>query len=182
MAFLLYKWLISLTLFASIPFPSLSISGGKQETVKNIFHPFYVSVTEISHNNQEKSLEISCKIFVDDLEGVLKKTYNKPVNLSDDKKQAENGGYINDYIKKHLKITVDGVVAKLNYVGYEKDSEAVFCYFEVLAISSVKKLAVENSMLHDFTDQQINIMHVAVHGNRQSLKLDFPNKNAGFTF
>ena len=32
------------------------------------FHPFYVSVTEINHNAKSKTIEISTKIFFDDLE------------------------------------------------------------------------------------------------------------------
>ncbi|MCU7550546.1 hypothetical protein OCK74_15615 [Chitinophagaceae bacterium LB-8] len=182
MALLLYKWLISMSLFTVTFFPSHSVAATGQVSKQDIYHPFYVSVTEISHNKQEKSLEISCKIFADDMEGILKQTYKKAIDLSDEKKRAENGSYIADYIKKHLKISADGIVLKLNYVGYEKDNEAAFCYFEAVQIPSVKKLDVENSILHDFTDQQINIMHVTVNGKRQSYKLDYPNQKASFSF
>ena len=41
---------------------------------------------------------------------------------------------------------------------------------------------INNSILHDFTPQQINIMHVIVNGKRQSIKLDFPQKEAQFSF
>ncbi len=167
MAFLLYKWLISLSLFMGI---------------KEMYHPFYVSVTEIAHNKEERSVEISSKIFIDDLENILKQNYQKPINLSDEKKKAENGKFINDYINKHLKLIADGKALHLNYVGFEKDSEAVFCYFEVAPIISIKNLDIENSILQDLTDQQINIMHVTVNGKRQSYKLDFPNKKASFLF
>jgi hypothetical protein len=182
MAFLLYKWLISLSLFTGVTSPYNFLTIKDESAVREAYHPFYVSVTEIAHNKQEKILEISCKIFIDDLEGILKQTNKKLINLSDDKKQAENGVFINDYIRKHLKLTADAVVLRLNYVGYEKDSEAVYCYFEAVQIPSVRKLDVENSILQDFTDQQINIIHVTINGKRQSHKLDFPNKKASFSY
>lgn len=182
MAFLLYKWLLSFSLFTGVASPNSFVSDTKQQRIKEDYHPFYVSVTEIAHNKQEKSLEVSCKIFTDDLEAILKQLYQKSIHLSDDKKQAESGVFINDYINKHLKVWTDGKPVTLNYVGYEKESEAVYCYFEVNQVPAVQKLYIENSILQDFTDQQINIMHVTVNGKRLSHKLDFPNKKASFNF
>ena len=36
-----------------------------------IFHPFFVSVTEINHNAKNHSVEVSCRMFYDDLERAL---------------------------------------------------------------------------------------------------------------
>jgi Domain of unknown function (DUF6702) len=36
-------------------------------------HPLYISVTEINHNAKDRILEVSCKIFTNDLETVLEK-------------------------------------------------------------------------------------------------------------
>lgn len=145
-------------------------------------HPYYVSVTEINHNLKEKALEITCKIFIDDMEEVLKQNFKTVVDLSDQKQQAKNDKLITDYIRKNLNIAADHKAVQLHYVGYEKDSEAVFCYFEILNISSLKALHVSNSILQDLTDKQINIMHVSVNGMRKSYKLDYPQKEARFTF
>ena len=38
-------------------------------------HPVHVSVIEVEHNAAEKSLEVTCKIFTDDFEKVLAKTF-----------------------------------------------------------------------------------------------------------
>jgi hypothetical protein len=46
----------------------------------------------------------------------------------------------------------------------------------------LKKLDVIDSLLQDFTSDQINIIHVTVNGKRQSTKLDYPEKAASFTF
>jgi hypothetical protein len=182
MALLLYKWLLSLSLFVRVFTSYTFIEDTKYPQIQEEYHPFYVSVTEIAHNKTEGSLEVSCKIFIEDLESILKKLYKKPVHLSDEKRQAESAVFINGYVSKHLKIWANGKLAKLNYVGYEKDSEAVFCYFEVDQIPAVNKLDIENSILQDLTDEQINIMHVTVNGKRQSHKLDFPNRKASFNF
>jgi hypothetical protein len=147
-----------------------------------IFHPFYVSVTEINHNPKEQTLEVSCKMFSEDLEDILKKNYKTAVDLTAQKQQPQNEKMIQDYISKHLVIQANGKALKLNFIGFEKEAESVYCYFETEKINGVKKLDVTDSILQDFSDKQINIIHVMVNDNRKSQKLDYPDKLASFSF
>ena len=112
----------------------------------------------------------------------MKKNYNTKVDLSNAKNLEQNNKMIADYVSKHLTFVADGKPQKLSYVGFEKESEAVYCYFEVPNMAAPKKLDVSNSLLHDFNNGQINIMHVIVNNNRKSYKLDYPNNQASFTF
>ena len=177
MVLLSFKWL-----FVSL-LSLLSFQPNESDPATHAaFHPFYVSVTEIHHNGTNKALEISCKIFVDDMEETLKKNYKAKVDLSNSQNQEQNNKLIADYISRHLVFVADGKPQKLSYVGYEKESEAVYCYFEVPNVATIKKLDVTNSLLQDYTSDQINIMHVVVNGNRKSYKLDYPNSQASFTF
>jgi len=145
-------------------------------------HPFYISVTEMLLNSKTKSLEISCKMFAEDLEDVLKQNYKMPVDLGNDKMQAQNNKLINDYILKHLSINIDSKTAALHFVGFEKENESVYCYYEVLNVPAIQKMTVNNTILQDYKQEQINIIHVIVNGNRKSTKLDYPSNQASFTF
>ena len=146
------------------------------------YHPFYVSVTEMSLNSKTKSLEISCKMFAEDIEDVLKQNYKVPVDLGNGKMQAQNNKLINDYVLKHLAINIDARTAALKFVGFEKDNESVYCYYEVMNVPAIQKIKVNNTILQDYKQEQINIMHVIVNGNRKSTKLDYPSNEAVFTF
>lgn len=145
-------------------------------------HPFYISVTEINHNATDKTIEVSCKIFVDDMEEVLRKSNKGTVNLSEAKNLEQNNKMIETYLRQHLSIKADGKTIALQFLGFEKESESVYCYFEATNISSVKKIELTNSLLQDLTEQQINIIHVTVKGERKSTKLDNPKKDAVFSF
>jgi hypothetical protein len=145
-------------------------------------HPYYISVVEINHNAKDKTLEISCKIFTNDFETTLEKNYKSKVDLSNPKDKASTDKWVSDYIKKHLSIKIDGKEVNLSYLGFEKEDEAIFSYFQADNIAGVKRIGVSNSLLHDFSDQQINIIHCSVGGKRQSTKLDYPNTEAGFQF
>jgi hypothetical protein len=145
-------------------------------------HPFYISITEINHNSKDKILEISCKMFAEDFEQTLEHNYKTELDLSNQKYKATLDKLVADYITKHLHLVADGKAAPLQYVGFEVQKESVYCYFQVNNITSLKKLDITNTVLHDFNDGQINIMHVVVNGKRQSTKLDFPDKQASFSF
>lgn len=145
-------------------------------------HPFYIAVTEINLNTSDKTLEVSCKMFADDLEQIIEKNNHAQLDISSDKDKANFDKYIPSYVKSHLGLAIDGKASNLSYIGFEKDKESAYCYFQVENISSLKKLDVFDSLLQDFTSDQINIIHVTVNGKRQSTKLDYPEKNASFSF
>ncbi|WP_207497134.1 DUF6702 family protein [Aridibaculum aurantiacum] len=147
-----------------------------------VYHPFYVSVTEMNYNAQSRSMEISCKMFVDDMEEVLKHNYKTAVDLGNAKLQEQNNRVIQDYIQRRLSLQIEGKPVQLKFVGFEKDKESVYCYFEVTDLAPSKKIAVSNSILYDLTKEQINIIHVMMNGKRQSTKLDNPKKDASFSF
>lgn len=169
MAASLFKWLSSVGLV-------LLLGAGMPAK-----HPLYIAVTEIKHNEKEKILEISCKIFTNDLEAVLEKIAKTKVDLAGGNKEA-NDKLIDAYIERHLRLKLDGKAAVLHFVGSEKESDGTWSYFQVNDVPSVKKIEAVNDLLYDSFTQQINIMHVMVGGQRKSTRLDYPDANAEFQF
>ena len=147
-----------------------------------IRHPMYVSVTEFSHNQKENILEISCKMFADDCEATLRQQNKINVDITHPKDGKQLEKMLHDYIQKHLQIKVDGKAAALQWVGYEKENESVWCYLQANDIKTVKKLEISNSLLYDQYNTQINIMHAMVGGNRKSIRINYPDKTAQFDF
>lgn len=178
MAAIVYKWLV----ICSVWLGAANFTSKSTLSVPATAHPFYVAVTEINLNSSDKTLEISCKMFAEDLEEILEKNNQAQLDMSLEKDKAGFDKYIPAYIKKHFSVTIDGKPGNLSYLGFEKDKESAYCYFQVENISSVKRLDVNNSILHDFISDQINIIHATVNGKRQSVKLDYPNKAASFSF
>jgi hypothetical protein len=159
-----------------------NIYGMKSAQVVNDpdLHPFYVSSFEFNHNSRVNNLEITCKIFADDLEAVLKSKFSIPVDLSVEANKLVNEKLISAYIKEHLALSVDGILMAMQFLGFEKDKDAVYCYLEITDVVSLKKLDVKNSMLYDGFKEQANIMHVIANGKRQSSKLDNPKQDVSF--
>lgn len=175
----LYKWLMISALNLSLPHYELTTPlAGTPSAV----HPYFISVTQIEYNNKQRTVEISCKLFADDLELALKKIYNKPVDLSASAEKNDNKSVINEYILKRLNVELDGIEIMPKYLGFEKEGEAIYIYFEASGIDSFKKLNLRNSILQDYTNDQINIVHVLVNGKRQSTKMTHTELTGSFSF
>jgi hypothetical protein len=176
MVILLYKWLLMASMFVDPAAPA----GVKTADAR---HPLYVSVTEMNYNAADKNLEISCKIFTDDFEKTLANNYKAKVDLTTPADKNEAKRLVKEYVKSHLLLKVDNKAVALEFVGFEKENDAVWSYFEVKNITAApKKIDITNSILYEAYDKQINLMHVLVNGNRKSYRLNYPDKEASFQF
>ena len=180
MASFINKW------FLLSVFPLAFIIGSESGQVggsnQKPLHPFHVSVIEINHNATDKTLEISCKIFTDDFEKSLAKNYNTKVDLINPPNKAAMDSLVKKYLFSHLSLKVNGKPVTFSYLGFEHETEAVYGYIEGINVPSVDKLEVAVNIMYDFFDDQSNIMHVIVDGNRKSTKLNYPEKDAVFNF
>ena len=146
------------------------------------FHPYYVSVTDVKYNEQERTVQISCRTFTDNIEDALRKIYKKQVDVlhPKDKKEIEN--LLADYISKHIKIKVNSKLHVVNFIGYEKEEEAIWTYVEIKNVELPKLVSIENILLYDYIPQQINMVHMEVKGKKQSSKVTNPEKELVFNF
>jgi hypothetical protein len=184
MATLFNRWLIILLYPALLYIPGSSNGKISSSVPANpgVVHPIHVSVTEINHNAADRTLEISCKLFTDDFEKVLVQNYKTSVDLINPPDREAMEKLVSQFIRQHLVLKIDDKQVQLAYLGYERDNDAVYSYFQVEDLPAVKKIGVTNSILYELFTDQINLMHVSVGGKRKSTKLDYPDKETVFSF
>jgi hypothetical protein len=139
-------------------------------------HPFHLSSTELNYNAKESTVELSCRIFTDDLEGALAKKFKIKADLSAESQHKAMDVFVKKYALANLALKGNSKALALNYLGFEKDNEAIVVYLESAQIKGLKKLETTNSILYDQYDDQSNIIHVTKNGKRKSSKLDYPDK------
>jgi hypothetical protein len=160
--------------FSLILFAFCSIVG------KVSAHPFYVSVSEIRIDTQKSTLNVSCRMFTDDLENALTKVYNNKFDLLKSLDDRTVRKYMDEYFQKRFSIGIAGTLQILSFVGMEKEDEALWCYWESTNFKTLGNITVTNTLLYDFLPDQINIIHLYVNAERQSARLVNPEKVAGF--
>jgi len=148
----------------------------------NIFHPFYVSVTEVDYSPKTKTVQVSVRVFFDDFESALDKRYKTSINILKPKDRKQVDGLISDYVKNHLQIKANNKLLTLKYLGYQIEEDAAWCYFETEKVAPIQKLNIQNDILFEQHDSQINMIHATVNGKRKSTKLDNPEKSVEFSY
>ncbi len=169
MAAILYKWFLLMALLPVRP------------AAKEV-HPFFVTVTEIEHNAAARAVEISCKLFTDDFEKALRQQYRTAVDLVEPKDKNAMNRLITDYVSKHFQLKLDGKAAALSFVGFERQEDAIYTYWEVTGIPAVKRLDIVSNLLYEYKKEQFGILHVTVGGNRKSARLVNPDERTTLEF
>ena len=148
----------------------------------SIYHPFFVSVIDFNHNAKDATIEISVRVFTDDLEKTLQKRSTTKIDIIQPKDKSLVDKQIIGYIGKTLYLKINGQSVTAKYVGYEIIKESTWSYFEVEGIKEFKKLEIDCSFLYDFEKSQTNIFHVKNKGVEKSYKLESPQRLTSFEF
>jgi hypothetical protein len=153
-----------ITLFALGSFSATSVYGR---------HPIHATVTTIEYNAKTKIFEMSCKFFADDLEEVIKRATGTQAFIGSGAKEVKNlNALLEQYLRKHVRLEADGKpLTSWTFVGKELEGEAVWCYMELPATPSVKRLLVENTVLMELYDDQTNLVNVQIPPTRRSALL-----------
>jgi hypothetical protein len=133
-------------------------------------HKFYVSVNQIDFVPKKKALEISSRIFIDDLDVALEKKFKKKTYLATPKETSDSKELLQKYFDEKFLIKVNGQEKQLHLLGKEVEDNVLICYFNIKGIEKISSLEIKNTILMELYDQQ-NIIHVTVSGDKKSLLL-----------
>lgn len=134
-------------------------------------HPFKASVSEINYNAETGSLEITLKLFTDDLEECITARTGKLLYLDSGKELSSAGRVINDYIQSEMRIMLNGKPVTLAFLGKEQEPGVTWCYLESGEGAYPYELRVYNSIMTELYPTQSNIVHIQVEKQRKSLLL-----------
>lgn len=135
-------------------------------------HPVHISVTEINYSDKDKALQITSRIFIDDLELSIQKDLK--VNELDILKPSSGkttDQLVSAYLLKHLKVKVDGKAQVLKYLGHEIEDLALICYIEITNIKKLKMVEVLNDVIMETHADQSNLVHITYQEKLKSVRL-----------
>jgi len=136
-----------------------------------VFHKFYVSVTQIDYVPNKKRVEITSRIFIDDLEKALTKKYQKKPNITSSNELPEAEEWIKTYIKEKIKVSINKKPQVIEYLAKEVEGDVLIIYTKIAISKKINTFDIYNALLTEvYTDQQ-NIVHINVNSNKKSILL-----------
>ncbi|WP_422083889.1 DUF6702 family protein [Ulvibacterium sp.] len=142
-------------------------------------HKFYVSVTNVGYSEKEDALQITCRIFIDDLENVLEERYDFKAYLATHEESESADSLIERYLRSKFTIQIDGSDMAYDFFGKKYDHDVVICYIEVPKIDLKNKtsIRIRNEVLTDLFEEQQNIVHFRIQGKKKSFVLTKSDTN-----
>jgi hypothetical protein len=131
-------------------------------------HKFYMAVYQINYVPEKKMLQITSRIFIDDLNKTLEKKYNKKLYLGTEKETSEELILVKAYLASHFSIKVNNQSKPMNFLSKEVDDDVLICYWNIKGISKISSLEINNTVLTDWFPEQKNVINVAVLGVKNS--------------
>src|SRR5690242_16165626 len=88
--------------------PITLVNQGNQRNHSLSLHPIHVSIAEIDHNEKSKALQITLRIFIDDLElSIRNKINDQEMDLLNPGGAKDTDQLVKEYLSDVLKLKVD---------------------------------------------------------------------------
>jgi hypothetical protein len=136
-------------------------------------------VTEIHYKKEKQTMEISHRIFADDLEEAIEKKFGKKCDLFQPQ-SAEIDGYVQKYIDETFQVSLDGKTLETKFIGKELDKDALMVYMEIDGIAKPKSIKISDRILFELLKDQTNLIHFHQGKNVISKKLNARASEATF--
>ncbi len=145
-------------------------------------HKYYVSNTQVDYVKEERAVQITSGLFVDDFEKLLKERYDDTIVLNENEEEALIDTYIEKYLRSKLKISIDGKTQNLVFIGKEYDNDIMYCYLEIENVVAINTMEISNTLLFDLFEDQKNIVRTNINEKYKTFILIPENKKGMLNF
>ncbi len=134
------------------------------------FHKFYVGVFQVNYAAEKKMLQITSRIFIDDLNNAMEKKYHKKTFVGTSKETQADIDLFKKYLSENFSIKVNGQLKTITFLSKEVEADDVLvCYSRIKDIEKFKTLEISNTILVDWNSEQQNITHISVFDTKKSV-------------
>ena len=140
-------------------------------------HRFYSAIYQINYVPQKKMIQITIRIFADDLNEALQNKYSRKCFIGTEKEAKEDIDLMKRYIAEKFKFIVNGQLKSIEFLSHETQDNVLICYWKIKEIPKLNSFSVENSILTEAFPEQQNIIQFNNNGQKKSLLLTSSTTN-----
>ncbi|MBT8282495.1 MAG: hypothetical protein KJO86_02065 [Muriicola sp.] len=136
-------------------------------------HKFYVSVTQIEYYAPEEAIQITSRVFIDDLDRALQERYEVQAVLGTPQEIPEADRFVDRYLKSKFVVRINDRQVNYKFLGKKTDSDIMILFLEIPGISleNLETIEVQNELLMDVFEEQKNILHFKFGDKKKSFVL-----------
>ena len=137
-------------------------------------HPFYVSITNMDIDRQRGNIELSIRMFTDDLETILHHKYNVDGWIGTPAEHRDGRRLLREYVNERFSLLVNnGEKIDLITDSMTINDDSMWFYLRGATHQTIRRIEIDNRLLTDFFSGQTNMVMVGIIGNEvKYYKLD----------
>ena len=145
------------------------------------FHEFHVTHTTFHYNDESKSMQITIKVGIEDLEKSIKNKYAKKLDgFENNQKNKTLEKLIGEYFRNNLIFTADKNTQEYQWVGKELSNNLhdMYLYFEIPNYDkkvNLESLTIKNTLFLDLYSYQTNIVLIEIVDKKYNLTFTMDN-------
>lgn len=134
------------------------------------FHKFYMGVFQVNYAAEKKMIQITSRIFIDDLNNAMEKKYHKKTFIGTDKETEADLDLFKKYLSENFTIKINSQQKAITFLSKEIEAgDVLVCYSRIKDIEKFKTIEISNTILVDWNAEQQNITHISAFGTKKSV-------------
>ena len=136
-------------------------------------HKFYVSHLALDENRQSENLELTAKIFNDDLHTAIELQEGRKIQAFDVNFSRTQETLIFNYLTSKLQIDINNKTIEPKWIGCESELDVIWIYLEYpLTDKGVKELKITCNLLTEVFESQQNIVDIKLKDKKATFLLN----------
>lgn len=145
------------------------------------FHPVHVSVTNMDIDPESGQINVTIKLFSDDLEELIYRKYDVQLHITSQVDPGDDIDALNRYIAETLHCTINGNdPASLEFIASRLNEEATWLSYKYNYKGRIRNMKVNNSLMLEKFEDQTNLLIVSFRDQQNGYRLN--NKNTELSF
>lgn len=131
-------------------------------------HKFYVSIYQVDFVPEKKRVEITARIFMDDLNLALEKEFKTKIQLGEKTESSQDVQFLQKYLMKHLKISIDDKEKNIQFLSKEIENNVVIIYLKIVDVKKINSFRIYNNALLELYSDQQNIIQTKFYNKKRN--------------
>ena len=127
-----------------------------------------MSLTHIYYVQKQKTIQVTLRIFIDDLELELNANKKKNFEIATDREPKKIDSIYLEYIINHLSIEINNHNKGYTFIGKEYENNMAIFYLEIKNIEQISQLKIENNLLLNTFPNQENVLKLNINNHNNS--------------
>ena len=123
-------------------------------------HDYYVSITEVVSVSEKQQLQLTTRVFTDDMEAYFNSQTNATILLSPDHNSILIDTLVERFFHNNFKVFFDDNELEINYLGRQYQEDQMLIFTEVTELRPPISYEIQNTILIPFRTKQQNIVRV----------------------